>query len=110
VARSTTVKRAPVRIQHHRGVKLPSRARLVARPTRWGNRFKLDPTIPAKDVDARVRDRVDVLVRYRRWLDEQLRADPAFLEPLRGRDLACWCRLDVRCHADILLEQLARTP
>lgn len=23
---------------------------------------------------------------------------------LRGADLACWCRLDHACHADILLE------
>lgn len=23
---------------------------------------------------------------------------------LRGKDLACWCRLDQPCHADVLLE------
>lgn len=23
---------------------------------------------------------------------------------LRGRNLACWCRLDLACHADVLLE------
>lgn len=23
---------------------------------------------------------------------------------LRGHDLACWCRLDAPCHADVLLE------
>ena len=28
---------------------------------------------------------------------------------LRGRDLACWCRLDAPCHADVLLE-LANKP
>lgn len=28
------------------------------------------------------------------------------LEPLRGHDLACWCPLDVPCHADVLLELL----
>jgi hypothetical protein len=27
-----------------------------------------------------------------------------FFEPLRGRDLACWCPLDQPCHADVLLE------
>ena len=26
------------------------------------------------------------------------------LEPLRGRDLACWCPLDPPCHADTILE------
>lgn len=26
------------------------------------------------------------------------------LQELRGHDLACWCRLDQPCHADVLLE------
>jgi hypothetical protein len=26
------------------------------------------------------------------------------LEPLRGKDLACWCPLSEPCHADVLLE------
>jgi hypothetical protein len=26
------------------------------------------------------------------------------LDELRGKDLACWCRLDQPCHADVLLE------
>jgi hypothetical protein len=26
------------------------------------------------------------------------------IEPLRGKNLACWCRLDQPCHADVLLE------
>lgn len=26
------------------------------------------------------------------------------LQELRGHDLACWCRLDQPCHAEVLLE------
>lgn len=26
------------------------------------------------------------------------------LQELHGHDLACWCRLDQPCHADVLLE------
>ena len=26
------------------------------------------------------------------------------VEPIKGRDLACWCALDSPCHADVLLE------
>jgi Domain of unknown function (DUF4326) len=45
-------------------------------------------------------------------LDEALRRYRAFILPrapevrerLSGRDLACWCKLDQPCHADILLE------
>jgi hypothetical protein len=28
----------------------------------------------------------------------------AWIAPLRGRDLACWCATGERCHADVLLE------
>ena len=27
-----------------------------------------------------------------------------YFEELRGKNLACWCRLDQPCHADVLLE------
>jgi hypothetical protein len=36
-----------------------------------------------------------------------LRLDPA---PLRGKNLACWCAPDERCHADILLKLANRFP
>jgi hypothetical protein len=26
------------------------------------------------------------------------------IKELRGKNLACWCRLDQSCHADVLLE------
>lgn len=29
---------------------------------------------------------------------------PEIREHLAGADLACWCRLDETCHADVLLE------
>ena len=35
--------------------------------------------------------------------------EDADLEWLRGKDLACWCPLDLPCHADTLLE-FANTP
>lgn len=35
--------------------------------------------------------------------DEMMEMREAF-EGLRGHDLACWCPLDVPCHADVLLE------
>jgi hypothetical protein len=28
----------------------------------------------------------------------------AWIAPLRGHDLGCWCPLDLPCHADVLLE------
>jgi len=34
---------------------------------------------------------------------------PELIEPLRGKNLACWCRLDQPCHADVLLK-IANAP
>ena len=41
------------------------------------------------------------------WFREYRRRYPLsekHLARLRGKDLACWCRLDQPCHADVLLE------
>lgn len=38
-------------------------------------------------------------------LPARLEADPTFLEPLRGMDLACWCPVGIPCHSGILLDR-----
>ena len=81
-----------VRARRARGYKA------VHRPTRWGNPFPIDAADPAS--------RARSLRRYEAWLDERLRAEPDFLEPLRGHDLGCFCRLDEPCHADVILQRL----
>ena len=42
-----------------------------------------------------------VIEAMRRFRKHAARFD---LAPLHGKDLACWCRLDQPCHADVLLE------
>jgi hypothetical protein len=39
---------------------------------------------------------------------ELLEEQPDFLEPLRGKDLMCWCGPDRPCHADLLLKMANR--
>ena len=79
---------------------MPKNAIYVGRPTKWGNPWK---------------ERVDgdldyVLMKYRAWLNAKLMKDSGFLDPLRGKDLVCWCPLDQPCHADILIEFLKGEP
>ncbi len=86
------------RIQRQRtkGWKMPENALYVGRPTRYGNPYTMAEY-----------GRVEALKLYREWLKQKLLQDPLFLEPLRGKDLACWCRpLQDSCHADIILEML----
>lgn len=92
----------PRRIQRKRtkGWRMPAGAVYVGRPTRFGN--------PWQGVDY-------ALSLYHDWLagkifDRGLPPSYDEVQSLRGKDLACWCRLDRPCHADILLELANRAP
>jgi hypothetical protein len=68
---------------------------VVARPSRWGNPFRLG-------VDG---DRATCVARYGAALE---RGELGFTvadvrAELAGRDLACWCPIGEVCHADVLL-------
>ncbi len=101
----------PKRIQLRRvkGWRKPSDAITVARPTAWGNSFMFPSRF----------DRPEARAKFRQWLidPQQLASEDLHeMEPdkrvwmldnlwrLRGKDLCCWCPLDVACHADVLLE------
>lgn len=69
---------------------------MVARPSVWGNPFRLG-------VDG---DRAACVDRYRRALEAGELSFTAgdVRRELAGADLACWCPLGEPCHADVLLE------
>jgi hypothetical protein len=104
----------PDRIQLRRtkGWRKPEDAIVVARPSKWGNPFRVGTTYPAMPAPMRVVDspRIAVIAFYY-WTMHSWDHDPdnpegihAWLAPLVGRDLACWCPLGAPCHADVLLE------
>ena len=72
---------------------MPPDTVLVARPSRWGNPFSLAEHGRERSV-----------ALFRETLLARLAAGQTDLTPLRGKNLACWCALDQRCHADVLLE------
>jgi hypothetical protein len=88
------------RIQRLRrkGWRMPKNTVYVGRPSRWGNPFRIG-------VDG---TREEVITKYKKWLEEKLKKDPTFLDPLKGKDLACWCPLSLPCHADVILELLSK--
>jgi hypothetical protein len=84
-----------VRLERKRGWRKPAGAVVVARPSRWGNPFRVG-------TDG---DRAECVARFREaFLSGGL---PFGLDDVRrqlaGRDLACWCPTDGPCHADVLL-------
>jgi hypothetical protein len=78
--------------------RVPEGAVKVTRPGRWGNPHPIGK--PCKHCgDGTVHDRMEAIARYRDEVDAEL-----VRRELRGRDLACWCRPEEPCHADVLLE------
>jgi hypothetical protein len=88
---------APRRLQLKRtkGWRMPPNTVKVDRTTSYGNPYRLGPHY----------DREAAISAFRKYLETRLAANPEFLAPLKGKNLACWCRPDQLCHADVLLEK-----
>lgn len=104
---------------------------IVARPTVWGNPFRITQVVceeseagkcwQVQRVDRRSfshwptrleaqQEAVDAFeLELRHRITPEAQALVRRLPELRGQDLACWCPLDHPCHADILLT-LANLP
>lgn len=86
---------------------MPAGTVKVDRSTKWGNPFTIGCRASAFSVDvpyARPETIEEVLADHRYFVETWLLLDPKWLRPLRGKNLACWCKLDAPCHAAILLE------
>ena len=66
----------------------------IARPSKWGNPFKI----------GRDGDRNQVIELYRNWVVKQ-RDLMSSLNELKGKCLGCFCK-PKRCHGDILVRML----
>lgn len=122
----TTPRRIQMSRQHPWRVAHPD-AVIVARPSRWGNPWRvarsddqwaivtLDPEIGDYTVeyaDTRDAARASAVAIFRAVLTTPFTADERSPYPsdneirtaLRGHDLACWCKTSDPCHADVLLE------
>ena len=99
------------RIQRKRtkGWRMPPNTVYVGRSTRWGNEFV---GVPRKIAVERYALH---LREYFGFVESEVKRAfhplpvkstefEAWLKPLRGKDLACWCPLNEPCHADVLLE------
>lgn len=93
----------PLRVQRRRtkGWTMPANTVSVCRPGKWGNPYKvgdLASTGFPLDID-------EVLELYEYKVVKYLSGE---LNQLRGKNLACFCPLNQKCHADVLL-RLANT-
>jgi hypothetical protein len=72
---------------------MPPNTVSVARPSKWGNPFSLEEY-----------GRELAVENHRRRLIGLQAIGALDLSELRGKNLACYCKLGYPCHADVLLE------
>ena len=112
----------PKRIQLSRkkGWRMPANTVIVDRRTKWGNPyfvkkkrslyhvFKVTEHGAKKSIGLGAKTQREALAialnKFRKIITYTLRTSPDYLEPLRGKNLACWCKEEAPCHADILIE------
>lgn len=121
----------PVRVQRSRQHKTVSPNGLpvksVCRPGKYGNPFAVIDVTGGYSIKATDKaksslcnqlvfwvggfypikeDAVDGALKcFEAYLNEMIAADPAFLEPLKGCNLSCFCKLTDKCHADTLIKR-----
>lgn len=89
----------PIRVHLRRtkGWRMPPNTVKVDRTSCWGNPFKIG--------DFGIPDAIAAKQRFREWFEGRVVGpDLPPLTALRGKNLACWCKPDAQCHADVLLE------
>ncbi|MCV3209645.1 DUF4326 domain-containing protein [Mesorhizobium sp. YC-39] len=127
IAKEAALSPKRIQLSRRKGWRMPQNTVKVDRSTKWGNPFVADSEGVAMEcvpLGLDGEDRIDRATAsvdlFRRWLtggkvNELIAAflprpkgpPPAFRliqRDLRGKNLACWCKLDAPCHADVLLE------
>lgn len=82
-----------VQLQRTKGWRMPENTVMVCRPSKWGNPHKVS-----------IHGREGAIRAYQTGLEYMIATGALDPSELAGKNLACWCALDMPCHADILLD------
>lgn len=91
---------------------LPEDVVRIDRRTVWGNPFKIGALGP----NLHPLDREQVIGLFRRYAETKIQQEPDWLEPLRGKTVACWCRPPegfngrLLCHGQVIVGLLYDVP
>ena len=84
---------------------MPKKTVYVGRGSEYGNRYIIGETYVTSSGYQYVMTAQKAVELYQSDLYDKpfLKVD-AWINRLKGKNLACWCALDEPCHADVLLE------
>ena len=99
----------PIRIQrkNHTGWRMPANTVSVAPPSCWGNPYTVAGFYGAWLSETLTQARQACVDKFEDEMSDYKRE--MVKHHLAGKNLACWCRLDQPCHADVLLT-IANSP
>ena len=95
----------PIRIQRKRtkGWRMPPNTVYVGRPSlRWGNPYTVAGYYVSGYSGTLTQARQTCVDRFEEEISDSYRERVKV--HLAGKNLACWCKLDQPCHADVLLK------
>ena len=81
------------KVWNKRDPNCPLNAVYIGRPSRYGNPYHIGPD----------GNRVEVIQKYRDWIENMVSSGRRDLSELRGKDLVCWCK-PLPCHGDVLVD------
>ena len=88
----------------------PNGSVCVDRSSQWGNPYVVTisyqevPGDPMEPEGIRAAERSMAAALFESYAKARLQAFPDWLEPLRGKDLLCFCPEGEECHGDVLLQ------
>jgi len=86
---------------------MPENTIYVGRPTSFGNPFRVGYYYRECDGDPLISINTpsEAVMLFRNSLNKNRdEIYPLIKEALKGKNLACWCKVGDPCHADVLLE------
>lgn len=98
-----------VQLRRTKGWRMPPNTTRVDRTTKWGNPFKVGKDGTTAECVNLYRALLAGYLCLTSKADTELQIKSravvaACIHELKGQNLACWCRCDRPCHADVLLE------
>lgn len=96
-----------IRLSRAKGWRMPENTVKVDRSTRWGNPWRVGENGVETAAEAVRLFRVRMpggILSAQAHPESRMGRIIHGLPELRGLNLACWCKLDEPCHADVLLE------
>lgn len=87
---------------------MPANTVKIDRTSPWGNPFKVGSTAthPVTGKRIKIDSSETSIALYQLWLTKTAAGKTlaiAARRELKGRNLACWCRIGGPCHGDVLL-------